>query len=194
MGPQGRGHATGAAGVRQVLHAPLVGHRLHLSPSQGAEEVHVGAQGKGGFVVAELSPDPAEAFPIGQLILGDKHQVGHPHGCEKGPVGPVLDLHGSVEPILLELHLPQVQLHVTALDRCLHRSSQGLKDHLRRSDGPFIGEAGHAAGTVAAHLPFGAVGVENPHFKVGPLDLLNHQDPVGADGAATAAEPAGQVR
>ena len=52
----------------------------------------------------------------------------------------------------------------------------------------------HAADTVAAHFRFAAVGIENAHFEVGDLGILNQNQAVGADTEVPVRPFNGQLR
>ena len=71
----------------------------------------------------------------------------------------------------------------------------GLHLLLLPGEAVLIAVAADAPGSVAAHLPLGAVGVVEEHPEAAPLSRgLHHHQTVGPDGEAAAAEHPGQPR
>ena len=96
------------------------------------------------------------------------------------------DMAGVVEPhpILPLIHAPAGDKARGGLHP-LHVAGQAV----------FVAVAADAAGAVAAHLPHGAVGVEEQHPIIAAADRrLHHHEAVGPDGQMPPAQGAGQLR
>ena len=189
------GPGAGAAGVGEVLHAPLEGVLIDLVLPGELVEIHIGPLGEGG-----VPAEPAAQLPQLALIRLPQAGEGHRRVGQAGAaqlhvgtgIGDAVHLHGAVQADgggVVEAD--PVAAAVNPLPR--HHSGGGLHPLDLSGETRLIAVAADAAGAVAAHLPHGAVGVEEQHPVISALDGgLHHHEAVGPDGEMPLAQCPGQ--
>ena len=188
---------TGAAGIGEVLHPPLIGALIYMVRADDLVKIHVSALGEI-LIEPQLTTQPEQCLRVEIL------QILHGH-CRMWDAG-VSQLHiGAIIGRAVHLRLA-IQAHVAGIvephtvQPAIHsptsdQTRRGL--HLLHLAGQsvFIAISADAAGTVAAHLPHGAIGIEKQHLVVAAVGrLFHHHESVGTDGHMPLTDSADDLR
>ena len=189
------GPGAGAAGIGKILHAPLVSQLRDPVRTGDLVEVYVGALGEGG-VPAELTAQVPQVRHRHAAQAGEGDDgVGQAGGSQLYiGAGPdfARSLHRAVQTD--DAGVGKTDTVVSSVDAAAcHNAGGGLHCLLLSGKAVLKAVTANAAGSVAAHLSLGAVGVIEQHPIVAALaGCIHHHKAVGANGEMTVAEGSGQ--
>ena len=183
---EGAGDHAGATGEGFILNAALIGADADAVGGEGLDEVGVGAFGSESFVVAEAGTELADIDGID--VVKEDDGVG-----DAGVEAVDGEEFAGDREGLVELEVEggaHVDAHLAVFKLGRDHAGEGFEaDEFEGVAVEVIDEATEAAGAVAAHFGFTAVGIVVAHFEVAAFGGgFDEEEAIGTDAAVAVAE------